>query len=225
MEKIQIGDYFLFFSKKTGTKSIRLRFDKSGNLLLTAPWHCPQKKAVAFAQQNLEWIQKQMEQRVLPRKFQKNEVVSLLGKEYQICYNPQHKGGVQICDDKLLIGGDEAFLHRRIIDFAKKIFDAYTRQKAFELAAILNEKPHKITLRNTSSRWGSCSSRKDLNFCWKLVFAPLFVVDYIIAHEVSHLKEMNHSPAFWATVALLNVEQANAQIWLRKNGKTIQAII
>ena len=93
------------------------------------------------------------------------------------------------------------------------------------MAKTLKTKPRKITLRNTSTRWGSCSSLKDLNFCWKLAFSPLFVIDYIVAHEVSHLIEMNHSQAFWTTVAKLNVQQAEAQIWLRKHGQELQSIL
>lgn len=225
MEKIEIGNYFLFFSKRSGTKSIRLRFDTQGNLHLTAPWYCSKQKALDFARQNIKWIETQMEKQVAPHRFSNDENISILGISYKIRHNPQHKGGVLPQNGMLYVGGDEVFLHRRVCDFAKEQLYAYIQEKAMELAALIDEKPHKITLRDTSSRWGSCSSKKDLNFCWKLVFAPLFVIDYIIAHEVSHLKEMNHGSRFWATVALLGVEQAQAQIWLRKHGREIQAII
>lgn len=223
MKKIKIGSYFALFSKKTGTKSLRLRLDKSGNLILTAPWYCRESQAISFALENLEWIEKQMQHVVPPRKFVNGDSVSILGTVYKICHNPTYKQGIKCENGALLIGGDIAFLHRRLTDFAKQELYAYIQAKAIRMAAQLGEKPHKITLRDTKTRWGSCSSRKDLNFCWKLVFAPLFVIDYIIAHEVSHLKEMNHSAAFWATVAQLNVEQAEAQIWLRKHGREIQA--
>ena len=89
---------------------------------------------------------------------------------------------------------------------------------------IIDRKINKVTLKDMTSRWGSCSSAGNLNFCFKLAFAPLFVVDYLIAHEVAHLKEMNHSNAFWETVALMNTEQAKAQSWLRKNGSDLMKI-
>ena len=225
MEKIKIGDYFLFFEKKRKTKNIRLRLNPSGNIILTCPWYCRKAKAISFAEENLEWIKKQTENKIPPIRFQHNDTLTILGTTYQICHNPKHKYGVLCQENLLIVGGDAEFIHRRITDFAKKELYVYIQEKAFQLAEKLNEKPHKITLRNTSTRWGSCSSRKDLNFCWKLVFAPRFVIDYIIAHEVSHLKEMNHSSAFWKTVALLESEHAEAQIWLRKNGKYLQAII
>ncbi|MGN1063532.1 MAG: M48 family metallopeptidase, partial [Alphaproteobacteria bacterium] len=111
----------------------------------------------------------------------------------------------------------------RVRDFIKRTAYEYIQAKALKMAAELGKCPTKITLRDTSSRWGSCSSDKHLSFCWKLALAPDYVLDYIIAHEVSHLCEMNHSPSFWATVGRLNVRQADAQIWLRKNGTELQA--
>ncbi len=225
MKKIKIGPYFAFFTKKAGTKSIRLRFDKKGDLILSAPWYCRESQAVEFALSNLEWIEKQQLNKIQPHIFTNGETISILGQNYIINHNPTHKSGCCLEGNLLIVGGEADFLHRRVSTFCKEQLYAYIQQKAFKMAQQLNEKPRKITLRDTSSRWGSCSSRKDLNFCWKLVFAPPFVIDYIVAHEVSHLKEMNHSAHFWSTVALLNVEQAEAQIWLRKNGRMLQAIV
>lgn len=224
MEKIQIGDYFLFFSQKKNTKNIRLRFDKKGNLLLTAPWFCRKATALAFAEKNLEWIKNQTAQQVSSRRFRNGDVIMLLGKEYTVCHNKMHKGGILISQNQLIVGGEAEFIHRRITDFAKQQLYTYIQAKVLEMASVLHEKPQKIVLHNTSSRWGSCSSKKRMNFCWKLAFAPLFVIDYIAAHETAHLKEMNHSVQFWQTVARLNVQQAEAQIWLRKYGATLQAV-
>lgn len=225
MEKIKIDDYFILFNRKKGLKSIRLRMDKNGEFILCAPYLCLKSTAVSFAKNNIDWIKKQHQNYIPPKQFKNNDHISLLGKSYIISHNPSHKSGVQAIKDTLIVGGEDNFIHRRITDFAKKQLYQYIQITAIQMAEKLGTKPHKITLRNTSSRWGSCSSLKDLNFCWKLAFAPLYVIDYIIAHEVSHLLEMNHSNAFWKTVAKLNVEQAEAQIWLRKNGKELQAIL
>ena len=225
MKKIKIGRHIVFFSKQEKTKSIRLRLNKSGELILTAPWYCRESQAVSFARNNLEWIEKQIKNQIPSYIFSNGDSISILGTCYKIHHHADYKQGVFIEGDDLYVGGDIAFLHRRVTDFAKRKFYAYVQERAIQMAACLSEKPHRITLRNTTSRWGSCSSKKNLNFCWKLVFAPRFVIDYIIAHEVSHLKEMNHSAAFWKTVAQLNVEQAAAQIWLRKHGQEIQSVL
>lgn len=224
MKKIKIGAYFVFFLKKAGTKNIRLRFDKNGNLILTAPWYCRESQAVDFAQKNIEWIEKQSARMIAPRVFQNGDMISILGQTYQIRHNPDHKQGVLPQQTELVVGGEADFLHRRVITFAKEQLYVYMQQKTIEFASKIDKKPAKIALRDTSSRWGSCSSNGNIHFCWKLVFAPLFVIDYIAAHEVAHLKEMNHGAAFWETVSLLGVEQAEAQIWLRKHGREIQAV-
>lgn len=90
-------------------------------------------------------------------------------------------------------------------------------------AAALGRTYGKITLRDTRSRWGSCSSRGDLMFCWRLIMAPVEVLDYVAAHEVAHLAHMNHSPAFWATCAALCPGYATPRRWLKANGAELLA--
>ena len=85
-------------------------------------------------------------------------------------------------------------------------------------AARLGVKVRRITLRDTSSRWGSCSASGALNFSWRLVLAPPFVLDYLAAHEVAHLIHMNHSDAFWAVVTRLSTDVDPAEAWLKTHG-------
>jgi len=78
--------------------------------------------------------------------------------------------------------------------------------------------PRRITLRDTTSRWGSCSSTGSLNFSWRLIMAPSFVLDYLAAHEVAHLLYMNHSPSFWKLVGKLSAHVERGEAWLKANG-------
>ena len=75
-----------------------------------------------------------------------------------------------------------------------------------------------ITIRNQKTRWGSCSSEKNLNFNWKLILAPPEVLDYVVVHELCHLKEMNHSKAFWDEVGKVMPEYETYKLWLKENG-------
>jgi predicted metal-dependent hydrolase len=90
-------------------------------------------------------------------------------------------------------------------------------------AARLRRSFGKITMRDTRSRWGSCTSAGDLMFSWRLVLAPPDVLDYVVAHEVAHLAEMNHSPRFWRQVERLCPDYAASRQWLRRNGAALQA--
>ena len=80
-----------------------------------------------------------------------------------------------------------------------------------------------VRMRSQSSRWGSCSSSGNINYNWRLVLAPPFVLDYVAAHEVAHLVEMNHSAAFWATVARTLPEMDRGRAWLKAHGRQLMA--
>ena len=93
--------------------------------------------------------------------------------------------------------------------------------KAHELAARLDRKPGRITIKDTVSRWGSCSAQGDIALSWRLVMAPAFVAEYVVGHEVAHLREMNHSPAFWAIVRSLGVDHHGGRAWLKQHGAAL----
>jgi predicted metal-dependent hydrolase len=94
--------------------------------------------------------------------------------------------------------------------------------RVFELAAVHRVRVSRVTVRNQRSRWGSCSRRGTISLNWRLVQAPLFVRDYIILHELAHLKEMNHSRRFWREVARLCPDFARAERWLKANSELLR---
>ncbi len=92
-------------------------------------------------------------------------------------------------------------------------------------AGILGQEVHRITLRDTRSRWGSCTAQGHLMFSWRLVMAPPEVLDYVAAHEVAHLVEMNHSARFWAVVARLRPDYQTQRDWLRREGAGLHRVM
>ena len=90
-----------------------------------------------------------------------------------------------------------------------------------EKACLLERAPGRITVRDTRSRWGSCSHDGNLSFCWRLVMAPMMVLDYVVAHEVAHLRWTHHGPRFWATVATLTANAGAARCWLDDHGERL----
>ncbi len=223
MKKIKAFGFEVSLLKRMKQKTLRLMVSKTGEVKLTMPLFCSEKKALEFLKEHQNWVLEQLQKHYL-KVFQDKDEVFILGKIYKIIHDEKQKTSVVVQDDVLYIGGEKEFLHRRLCNFAKKELLKYIYEKSFLFSKIIDRKINKITLKDMTSRWGSCSSAGNLNFCFKLAFAPLFVVDYLIAHEVAHLKEMNHSNAFWETVALMNTEQAKAQSWLRKNGSDLMKI-
>lgn len=133
--------------------------------------------------------------------------------------------GRLVCDtgDSLLLPGAEADLPRRLAAWLRLRARDRLAAAADAHAATLGRRHAGLTLRDTRSRWGSCTHDGRLMFSWRLIMAPPAVLDYVAAHEVAHLAEMNHSPAFWAVVARLMPDYAAHRGWLRSHGQSLQA--
>ena len=150
--------------------------------------------------------------------FADGTTVMLDGAPVPIHHAPGERGGAWLADGVLHVAGDAAFLSRRVHDFlrgeAKRRFAAQSTAKA----GIAGLAPRRITVKDTRTRWGSCSADGVLMFCWRLVMAPPFVQDYVVAHEVAHLRHMNHAPAFWALTDTLSPHRERAVAWLHEEG-------
>jgi len=152
-------------------------------------------------------------------------VIPFCGKPHEIRAAARGPAPVWLESGAIWVSGQAAHAPRRVLDFLKT-----EARKTFELRVLhhagkLGVKPSRITVRDTASRWGSCSSARSLSFSWRLILAPDFVLDYVVAHEVAHLKEMNHSPRFWAHVKSLVGDRNAAQDWLRTHGRELQRYI
>ena len=203
-------------------KYIRLKINRKTNTpVVTVPYFCPLLMAERFIKSHIIWLKKNLESIPTKTTFQDQMTITILNQPVIIHLSHQKRTGTYIEGGILYVSGDAEYLHRRVKDYIKKQVNLYAGQKALEFAKILNVHIKGVTIRDTTSRWGSCSSTGHLSLCWRLGLAPLFVLDYVIAHEVSHLKEMNHSHAFWKEVAILYPDVRKAKKWLHDNGKDL----
>ncbi|MEZ7814047.1 MAG: putative metal-dependent hydrolase [Paracoccaceae bacterium] len=129
--------------------------------------------------------------------------------------------GVSIVGQKLLVSGDEAQLPRRLAAFLRARARDRLAAACDYYAARLGKPYISLSLRDTRSRWGSCTSRGGLMFSWRLIMAPIAVLDYVVAHEVAHLAHMNHSPRFWAEVRKLCPDYQVQRDWLKVHGQSL----
>lgn len=192
----------------------------NGDVVVTAPARGGIAPALAFARRETQWICGQLKR--MPQKvaLAPGAEVPYLGLNHAIRHSPA-KGPSPVWteDGAILVCGRIEHAPRRLIDFFKRQARSLFAARALEYAARLGTRPQRIAVRDTKSRWGSCSREGSLSFCWRLIFAPDFVRDYVVAHEVAHLKEMNHSPRFWAHVRSLAPEMTRARQWLRDHGR------
>lgn len=217
----QVGEesYPLTLTRHPQAKRISLRFDPvKRHIRLTLPKRTALAKGLAFISQHQQWLEGQVAKYPAPVALNMPENITLLGETLALIHTEGTRGRCERHGNTLHITCPANALPRRIEDYGRKLLKPYIASTAQTMAAQLGAEFSGITIRHTTSRWGSCSSKGHLNFCWKLVFAPLWVLDYVIAHEVAHLKEMNHSPAFWQQVARIYPDYAKARAWLNTHG-------
>lgn len=188
---------------------------------LTLPRAGRAADALAFLESRRPWLEHRVRQHGVRVPLAHGAAVPVLGASYRICHNPQLRGGVVVEGDALIVHCAEEFLARRVRDWLRKRLLQEITALATAKAALLEKRVGRITLRDTSSCWGSCSRSGSLSFSWRLVFAPPHVLDYLVSHEVAHLRHMNHSRRFWETVEQLCAQWREARRWLREEGQLL----
>ena len=193
------------------------------DVLLTMPPRGSMARAKVFVERHADWIATRLARLPASTPFRAGALVPLRGCPHEITHEPGARGTVWIeaagdAPPRLCVSGAPPFVARRVQDFL-------VRQARVDLAAAvarhtatLGVRARRLTLRDTTTRWGSCSSSGALNFSWRLVMAPPHVLDYLAAHEVAHLVHMNHSDAFWAVTERLVPDYRRAESWLKAHG-------
>ncbi len=194
----------------------------SGEVTLTAPLRSSVESALAFARGETGWIARQRGKVPPPVELAPGAAVPFLGTTHRIAHSAT-KGPAPVWreGERILVSGKLEHARRRLVDYFKREAKKALEARALEYGAELGVRPSRVMVRDTASRWGSCSSARSLSFSWRLIFAPEFVRDYVVAHEVAHLKEMNHGPKFWAHVQSLSSDHKRARNWLRDHGKNL----
>ena len=214
------------------------------DVILTIPRNTGEKRAGAFIQQHIDWLNRQISDLPIPVPFGNGSIIPFEGEQHELVFcgprtrkqtgqgvvtrqpaqndeNTDHQPASSTGPATLQVLGSLDHAPRRLTDWLKKqAKQKITRQVEFH-AGRLGLSYTRLGVRDQTSRWGSCSSNKTLSFSWRLVFAPPLVLDYVAAHEVAHLGEMNHSPRFWALVAKTLPDHERARQWLRDNGQDL----
>jgi len=187
-----------------------------GRVTLTLPRAVPRDEAAAFARSHEGWLRRHLARAGEVEHPRLGGSILFEGRALPLVAAPVR--GPVLRDGALLLPDDPARLAARIAAFLRAEARLRLAAACDRHAGALGRPFRRITLRDTRSRWGSCSSRGDLMFSWRLVMAPPAVLDYVAAHEVAHLERLDHSPAFWAVVARLCPDHAAHRRWLREEG-------
>jgi predicted metal-dependent hydrolase len=200
------------------SKSMRLRLDRlQKRAILTLPPRTTNFEVSAFLERSKTWLLKRLDQHLCRVPFINGNCIPIFGQDCIIHYAAAPQSKIELEGPRLFMQGPTENLSLALKTWLKHHAHNYLNQRCQDYAKQVGKKINYIRVREVKSRWGSCSHEANLSFSWRLVFAPLPVVDYVCAHEVAHLVEMNHSRQFWAVVESMCPNPKIHIHWLKQN--------
>ncbi len=213
------GPATIHWRRNPRARRITLRIDaRQGHVVVTLPMRAAKSAGLALLRANADWVSTHLNALPEAAPFADGALVTIDGTPHPIRHVPGGRGGAWIEAGALHVTGEADFLPRRVGDFlraeARRRFAVQAAAKAVSEGLIVR----RVTVKDTRTRWGSCSADGALMFCWRLLMAPPYVQDYVVGHEVAHLRHMNHAPAFWALCDALSPHRVAATGWLAEEG-------
>ena len=189
-------------------------------LIVSVPYWSPQFSIDDFVNKSIEWAGKKTKDRTTIN-LSTGSKLSLLGRDYIIADVLKKGRNKIIVKDNLITIEYTKTTQEVFIKYVKTVLKSYLTVASKDYAEEIDEKFNKITVKKVSTIWGSCSSKQNLNYNYKLAFCPMWVIDYVVAHEVCHLKHKNHSKKFWDLVKTMYPNYKQAKKWLKENGNNL----
>lgn len=193
-------------------------------VVVTLPAQCGNEAVAPFVTRHLDWVRKHLGCLPEPVPFSDGALVPLRGELHRIVFQGPRPRDVGIVErlpgmpPSLVVAGQVERAPRHLLDWLIEQARRDIEARVVVHARTLGLRPKRIAIRDQVSRWGSCSTTGALAFSWRLVLAPPNVLDYVAAHEVAHLAEMNHGPRFWSLCRKAMPEMDTAREWLRTSG-------
>jgi predicted metal-dependent hydrolase len=213
------GPALIEWRRSSRARRVSLRIDpRGGAVVVTLPPRAGRTAGMALLMSHAEWVSERLAALPGAIAFVDGAVLPLHGADHHVRHQPAGRGAVAIVGRDIVVAGEAASLARRLGDFLRTEARRRFVDLVADKAALAGVAPRRVTVKDTRSRWGSCAANRDLAFSWRLVMAPPYVQDYVAAHEVAHLRHMNHGARFWALVAQLTPHTDAAMIWLREHG-------
>lgn len=219
------GKQVVFLTARKNATRMTLRIDsKTKKIHLSHPFGYPKRRIAEFVQAQMPWLERQLVKMPEHILFKPSLKIPFSGKVYTLVHVETSRG-INMYEDmdsqSIVIECPAERFARSVEMFLKKEAKDTIAYIAYKKAEDIGKKISLLTVRDTKSRWGSCTSKGALSFSWRLIMAPPVVVDYLVAHEVAHLEHMNHSPAFWKVCSALSEDMPTAKKWLKENGSAL----
>ena len=220
-------EFSVLFRPNPRAKRLILRIDpKTGGPVVIAPSTRHAKAAEKFVKAKAEWLETQLKKQSTQHEIVPGTRIPIEGVPHLLTRSSASGRTKQLVGEEAVLDspGQEITFGDRIERYLKILARKRISERVDVHAERLRVDPRRISIRDTRSRWGSCSAKGNLNFSWRLILAPPEVLDYVVAHEVAHLLEMNHSPAFWARVEESFGPCKRERDWLKRHGRALHSV-
>lgn len=208
-----------------GARRLTLRVSRTRRaIIVTLPVQCDLDEAGTFLHRNMAWVRERLESLPTPVPLGDGAFMPLRGEDHRIIFCGKRRGQGVVRQTPALpfpllhVSGERTHAPRRLSDWLIKEARRDLEERVDWHSHRLGVKAKRISVRDQTSRWGSCSTTGALSFSWRLILAPRHILDYVAAHEVAHLAEMNHGPRFWALVRRTMPDMDEARRWLQRRG-------
>lgn len=216
------------FRRHAKARRLVLRLNPEGTAaLVTVPPGVSRTQALDFARRSSAWLEQRLEQRGDNIALRPGSIIPLRGQGHEIRHIASRRGTV-VADPAaaiIYVPGESAHVPRRLLDWLKAAARQELAEASRKYAGAMQVSYRRITIRDQRSRWGSCSAAGDLSYSWRLILTPGFVLDYVAAHEVAHLKHMDHGQGFWRLVIGQCPHASKARKWLAANGQDVHRVV
>jgi predicted metal-dependent hydrolase len=217
---------------KKNRKTISIRIDDQGNVIVSCPLYISDKKVKELVESKAAWISSKLDEIESAKRSRENLTnISFLGRSYKVNIHEIEQDIIKIkleentfevhITNKLKEKREE-YIKDSIVRWyrerAKKIFEERIKYYSQKLGV----SPNRVSIKDQSTRWGSCSSKGNINLNYRVVMAPMEVIDYLIVHELSHMIHLNHSKDFWLLVESVLPDYKERRAWLKANGNKLK---
>lgn len=219
--------------KRSKRKTMELSVYPDGRVVVKAPERISVQRIEEFVAQKAEWIQEKTaliseRQKAYPdRIYEEGTAIPYLGKSYQLhlILHEEEDAWIQLEGNSLEVhtpSAEQAVIQYLLIYWYKENAKKFIKSRVKHYSQLLGETVEAVRIKDQKTRFGSCSSKRNLNFNWRLMMAPKEVLDYVVIHELCHLKYMNHSKEYWSYVESVMPNYREYDNWLKENGSYLK---
>ncbi|GAB5487604.1 MAG: SprT family zinc-dependent metalloprotease [Parasphingorhabdus sp.] len=221
------GKYYPIRVRRSAkARSISLSADTlKGEVKISLPRHGSIREALHFTQSKTEWLVERFDEMPAPISIENGTSVPFLGDDYRVAWSREYQRKPKIVDDEICLGGPENRVSVRVISWMKAQARETYATDLTEYCKRAGSKKPKLSIGDARRRWGSCSGNHAIRLNWRLIMAPPMVRRSVVAHEVAHLKHMNHSKAFYAHLdSVFEGDRKAADRWLKNHGNSLHLV-